>query len=83
VLFCRFSRSCWFEDVGPRGFLGGPEVRNQFQEVKSEGWKQRLEGLVFQGPRGLIMMELNQARNARPQCSKHYTSGSKKRLSPI
>jgi hypothetical protein len=24
-LFCRFFRSCWFEDVGPRGFLRGPE----------------------------------------------------------
>jgi hypothetical protein len=23
--FCRFFISCWFEDVGPRGFLGGPE----------------------------------------------------------
>jgi hypothetical protein len=48
--------------------------------VKSEGWKWRLEDLIFQGPRGLIMMELNQARNVRPHCSKHYTSGSKKCL---
>jgi hypothetical protein len=24
-LFCRFFKSCWFEDVRPRGFLGGPE----------------------------------------------------------
>jgi hypothetical protein len=61
-----------------KGIFGGTRRENQFQGVKSEGWKWRPEGLVFQGPRGLIMMELNQARNARLLFSKHYTSGSKK-----
>jgi hypothetical protein len=50
----------------------------------SRGEKRRMEaearGPRFQGPRGLLMMELNQARNVRPLFSKHYTSGSKKFL---
>jgi hypothetical protein len=46
--------------------------------VKSEEWNYRLKGIVFQGPQDLIMMELNQARIARLQCSKHCTSGSRK-----
>jgi hypothetical protein len=29
-LFCKFFRSCWFEDVGRRGFLEGSEGENQF-----------------------------------------------------
>ena len=47
---------------------------------ENEGWKQRLEGLIFQGPWNLMTVEPNQVRNARPQYSKHCTSGSRKCL---
>jgi hypothetical protein len=63
-------------------FWGDPKEKSI-----SRGEMRRMEvearGHRISGPWDLIMMELNQVRNARPQCSKHYTSGSKKRLSPI
>jgi hypothetical protein len=31
LLFCRIFRSCWFEDVGPRGYLGGSEGEINFK----------------------------------------------------
>jgi hypothetical protein len=31
LLFCKFFKSCWFEDVGPRGYLGGPEGEINFK----------------------------------------------------
>jgi hypothetical protein len=51
------------------------------------GEKRRMEaeaiGPRFSGASGSNNVELNQARNARPHCSKHYMSGSKKCLLPI
>jgi hypothetical protein len=31
LLFCRIFRSCWFEDVGSRGYLRGPEGKINFK----------------------------------------------------
>jgi hypothetical protein len=31
LLFCRFFRSCCFEDVELRGYLGGPEGEINFK----------------------------------------------------
>jgi hypothetical protein len=31
LLFCKIFRSCWFEDVGSKGYLGGPEGKINFK----------------------------------------------------
>jgi hypothetical protein len=49
--FFRFFKSCWFEDVGPRGFLEDPKEKSI-----SRGEKQRMEaeasGHRFSGASG-------------------------------
>jgi hypothetical protein len=80
--FCYFAG--FFEAIRLKMSDEGDIWRDPKGKSISRGEKRRMEaeaeGLVFQGPRGLIMMELSQARNVRLLFLKHYTSGSKKFL---
>jgi hypothetical protein len=50
-----------------RDFWGDLKCKSELiSRGESEEGNQKLKSIVFQGPRDLIMMELNQARNTRP-----------------
>jgi hypothetical protein len=60
--FASFSKVVGLKMSDQGDFWGDPKGKS---ELISRDEKRRLKGIVFQGPRDLIMMELNQVRNAR------------------
>jgi hypothetical protein len=58
LLFCRIFRSCWFEDVGSRGYLGDLKGKSISRDEKRR-MEAEARGPRFSGASSLIMMELN------------------------
>jgi hypothetical protein len=65
--FAGFSGVVGLKMSDQRDFWGDLKCKSELiSRGESEEGNQKLKSIVFQGPRDLIMMELNQARNTRP-----------------